>query len=85
MYFCCLFSYPHLVTDNSNIGLQFTNDLHDRVGLDLIYLSFKYIWRNRLSRNNEGCALVETKVSNEDNNTTNWNVCVPCLPTTIFV
>ena len=51
---------------------------------------FKYFRANHLSKNNKGCALVGTKTSSDNrksNNTptTTSNVCILCLPTTIFV
>ena len=53
-------------------------------------LIIKYIWTNQLSTNNKGCVLLGTKTSNDNsqsNNTTTTtlNVCIPCLPTILFV
>ena len=48
-------------------------------------LTFKDIWTNHLSKNTKGCTLVGTKTSNKTTTTTTLNVCIPCLPTTIFV
>ena len=48
----------------------------------LVYLKI------HLSKNNKGCALLGIRTSNYDsknNNITTSNVCIPCLPTTIFV
>ena len=44
-----------------------------------IYYTFKYIWTNRLSKNNRGCALVRTKTSNDNNKQQHNNHNFECL------
>jgi hypothetical protein len=77
-----------MISMQSGYIFSYGNEVEMDIG-ELI-TNIQYIWTNHLYRNTKGCALVGTKIENDNNKnnnttTTTLNVFISCLPTTIFV